>query len=161
MTYAQMACHTWALAANPMTAALTNTQFVQLCDRLGSHYGYGTNLRRKPLNEVRQNVMEEIAKLAEPRTQLLNNVVYLCGGFRSGQVCPEHLWLEDHTAWKTYDTFIDQKIAIVPRAGTRNSPFRPGCEADEFAANEISRVNIMGFTNAQIHSISTYSEIRN
>lgn len=158
INYQQMACHTWALAANPNTGAKVHSDYEDLSNRMGAAFGYGTDLKGKNLLQVRQEVMQEIATLCEARTKNLQNVVYVCGGFRSGQVCPEHLWLEDHTAGKTYDTFIDQKVQILEGVGKQNSPFRPGCEADAFAANEIARVKVNGFTDGQMESIATCSE---
>ena len=104
-------------------------------------------------SEIRQETMEQIANICEVRTEQLDHRVYLCGGFREGQVCPEHLWLEDHTTGRTYDTFIDQDVRVVARVGQANHAFQPGCEATPFHSDEIARVQKNGYTTKQLSSL--------
>ncbi|WP_070963434.1 hypothetical protein [Vibrio sonorensis] len=80
-------------------------------------------------------------------------IVYVCGGFRNGQVFPEHLWLENHTDKQTYDTFIEQDVVVIDEVGEANKPFQPGCEGDAFEKDEIVRVRLDGLTNGQVVSI--------
>ena len=154
VTYFQMACHTWALSGNENSARDLHIRYQDLSNELGKAYGYGSQLGGKTLKDVRQEVMNALVdQLCDKRTAKINNVVYVCGGFRDGQVCPEHMWLEDHTAKKSYDTFIDTKIIVVDGVGQINQPFQPGCESDPFYGNEIARVKVNGFTTGQIKSI--------
>lgn len=155
MTTREMSCHVWALSGNPLAGKTVNNAYTSLMDEIGAHYDYGTNLRGKTLTQVRQETMDKVRLLCESRTQQLNNVVYICGGFREGQVCPEHVWLEDHTARRTYDTFINQDVRRVNRVGVVGQAFQPGCEASPFQGNEIARVQVNGYTKSQVESLQT------
>jgi hypothetical protein len=149
-----MACHTWAISGTPANAAKINAAYVELMDEIGARYDYGFGLNPAGLAAARKATMAAIAKnLCEKRTQALDHEVYVCGGFREGQVCPEHLWLEDHTAGKSYDTFIDQDVRVVHRVGEEGKPFKPGCEASAFKADEIARVRVDGYTKGQFTSL--------
>ena len=150
----QMACHTWALSGNPTAGELVNRIYVSEMDEIGIHYQIGTTLRGKTLTTIQQETMDKVALLCEGRQQALSNRVYLCGGFRNGQVCPEHLWLENHTTGRSHDTFINQDIRRVNRVGVVGQPFQPGCEAHAFAGNQIARVLINGYTNGQFTSLT-------
>jgi hypothetical protein len=153
LTIKEMACHTWALSGNPIAGELINKAYTAEMNKIGAHYEYGHNLRGKTLEDIQQETMEQVSLLCEGRTQLTGNEVYLCGGFRGGQVCPEHLWLEDHTTQKTYDTFIDQDVRKVDRVGEPGGPFQPGCEGTPFLGNQIARVRVNGYTLGQYNSL--------
>lgn len=150
MNTIDMACHTWALSGNPIAAAGINQVYQSLSNTRGAYYGFGDNLRGQTLAEIRQETMDKIALLCEVREHKTHHVVYLCGGFSNGQVCPEHLWLEDHTATRTYDTFINQEVRTVNRVGVVGQAFQPGCEAQPFLANDIRRVQVNGYTRDQV-----------
>lgn len=156
--YEDMACHTWALSGSQTSGRRTNERYVQQMDEFGGRYAYGTALGGRPLVDVREECIESLRRLCARRKRLTGHRVYLCGGFREGQVCPEHLWLEDHTAGWTYDTFIGQPIRRVNRVGGDHQPFQPGCEARPFDANGIARIRVDGFTIGQHESILRYSE---
>ncbi len=148
-----MACHTWALSGNPDAGKGVNSAYTSLSDEIGAYYEFGNNLRGKTLIAIQQETMNKISGLCEGRKQALNHDVYLCGGFRNNQVCPEHLWLEDHTANKTYDTFINQNVRVVNSVGIPGQAFQPGCEASAFLGNQIARVKINGYTDGQYNSL--------
>lgn len=148
-----MACHTWALSGNPEKGKTIHQNYVSLSDDIGEYYQYGENLKGKSLVNIQQETIERIATLCETRTMDKNHIVYLCGGFRKNQVCPEHLWLEDHTTGKTYDTFINQEVRVVDRIGVPGQPFQPGCEAAPFLAHQIARIQINGYTTGQYNSL--------
>lgn len=150
----EMACHTWALSGTPEAGASVNQTYTSRMDEIGQHYDYGENLRGKTLAAIRQETMDKIKLICEKRTKQLDHTVYLCGGFREGQVCPEHLWLEDHTSKRSYDTFIDQDVRRVDRVGVVGKPFQPGCEAQAFLASEIARVQVNGYTQGQFDSLT-------
>lgn len=149
----KMACHTWALSGNPNMASQVNEEYVREMDAIGARYDYGENLQGATLKDVRNETMELLQTLCEPRTELPQNEVFLCGGFRDGQVCPEHMWLEDHTGGKSYDTFIDQPVKVVDQVSVPGQPFKPACEGDAFLADEIFRVQVNGYTSGQFDSI--------
>ena len=148
-----MACHTWALSGNPVAGEGINRAYTSLMDQIGRHYDYGNNLRDKTLSVIRQDTVNQISLLCETRTEQIDHEVYLCGGFRAGQVCPEHLWLEDHSTTRTYDTFINQDVRRVDRVGRVGEPFQPGCEANPFSGDEIARVRKDGYTKGQYRSL--------
>lgn len=155
MNTQEMACHTWALSGNTSSGVgeAVNKTYTSLMDKIGAQYNYGASLQGQTLDQIRQATMENIKGISETRTQAMNNNVFLCGGFREGQVCPEHMWIEDHTTNKTYDTFIDQPVRKVDRVGVVGQPFQPGCEAQPFQGNEIFRVSLKGYTTGQYASL--------
>ena len=148
-----MACHTWAISGNPANGEKANKAYTTLMDKIGASYDYGGNLRGKDLPAIRQETMEKILALCDERTQATDHTVFVCGGFREGQVCPEHLWIEDHTAKRTYDTFINQDVRVVKKVGAKGKSFKPGCEATAFKAGEIARVPLNGYTDGQFRSL--------
>ncbi|MEO1614215.1 MAG: hypothetical protein AAFV88_00100 [Planctomycetota bacterium] len=150
-----MACHTWALTGNPLSGTVTHRAYESLCNEIAMPYLTGRTEASdgEALLQLRQENMEKIAGLCETRTQRVNHRVYVCGGFREKSVCPEHLWMEDHSAGASYDTFIDQPVRVVPRVGVVGQPFQPACEATPFAADEIARVLVQGFTASQYESL--------
>ena len=93
----EMACHTWALSGNPAAGVVVHRAFESLMNEIGIPYINGDKATPAggALAALRQSVMEQCTGLSERRTELLGNEVYLCGGFRNGAVCPEHLWLEE------------------------------------------------------------------
>lgn len=150
-----MACHTWALSGHPDRAVAINTNFVALTDQIAMPYLSGRTPmpRSRALSTVRQDAMNQIARLADPRTQQMEHNVYLCGGYGPNDVVPEHMWLEDRTSGYTYDTFINQAVRRVQRVGIDGQPFRPGCEQEDFPAIQIFRVAMPGYTVSQIASL--------
>jgi hypothetical protein len=162
MDTVEMACHTWALSANPLTGKTIHQKFESLANELGMPYVTGAKAlpHINDLVAVRQKHMEKIAALADQRTELMGNKVYICGGFGPSDVCPMHLWLEDYTERVTYDTFINQPVVIVDRIGVPGHSFKPGCESAPFPATQIARVRVDGFTKSQIASIAKESERR-
>jgi hypothetical protein len=150
-----MACHTWALSGNPLAGVVINNAFISLTTQLGMPYITGATPMPTgaQLVALRQRHMDTISGLCEQRTQLMDHEVYLCGGFGQNAVCPEHLWLEDVTVRKTYDTFIDQPVRVVSRVGIAGQSFQPGCEAVPFSADRIARVRVDGFTRSQVDSM--------
>lgn len=153
-TPAEMSCHIWALAGNPNTARLLARQYENQSDALGMPYLMGQGVL--PIAQARTQAMQTLAGLAEPRTQLLDHEVYICGGFAPGAVCPEHLWLEDHTTGWTYDTFPGiPDIIKVHRVGVDGADFQPGCEESAFRGRRIRRVRIDGYTVCQLNLLPT------
>lgn len=149
-----MACHTWAISGTPANAAKINAAYTELMDEIGIANDFGAGMNAKQLAAARQATMNAIGKkLVEKRTEAKDHEVYVCGGFREGQVCPEHLWIEDHTTGKSYDTFIDQDVRVVNRVGVPGKPFKPGCEASAFEGSEIARVRADGYTKGQFDSL--------
>jgi hypothetical protein len=162
MDTVDMACHTWALSGNPLAGTVIHRAFESLTNELGMPYAMG-QIATPHVNDlvaIRQKHMEKIAGLAEQRTELMGNKVYICGGFGPDDVCPMHLWLEDHTARRSYDTFIKQPVVVVDRIGLPGHSFQPGCEATPFPATQIARVRVDGFTRSQIKSIENESQQR-
>lgn len=155
MTTQEMSCHTWALSGNtqPGVGEAVNNSYISLTNTIGEEYDYGQDLKGKTLAQVRQETIDQLLAICEARTQQTGNTVYLCGGFREGQVCPEHMWIEDHTTNRTYDTFINQPVRVVNSVGVPGQPFRPGCEAHAFQGNEIYRVQLNGYTGGQYASL--------
>lgn len=149
----EMACHTWALSGTPANGEQVNHDYIALMDRIGAHYEYGGRLLGKTMAAVRQETMQAILRLCERRTEALRNEVFVCGGFREGQVCPEHVWLEDHTTQRSYDTFIDQDVRMVKKVGQPGRAFKPPCEASAFEPDEIARVKVNGYTAGQLASL--------
>ncbi len=85
--------------------------------------------------------------------------MFLCGGFRHDNMVPEHMWIEDHTNKRSYDTFIDRDgIAVVDDVGKDGRSFRPGCEGSPFKGNEIGRVKVDGYTYGQLIAIAAGAE---
>jgi len=155
MTTLGMSCHTWALSGSTVTdaGATVNRLYTNLMNQIGSQYDYGANLQGKTLAQVRQETITKLLDISEGRKKELTNHVFLCGGFREGQVCPEHVWLEDHTTKKTYDTFINQSVRSINSVGKSGQAFKPPCEATAFNANEIARVQLNGYTDGQYASL--------
>ncbi|CAN5380141.1 hypothetical protein BH09PSE5_BH09PSE5_27290 [soil metagenome] len=156
LTTIEMSCHVWAMAGNPMSAKQTNLDYMGLTDRVAMPYLIGA--KKMPgsgaeMAAVRQRLMEQIADICERRTEMMGHTVYLCGGFERKAIAPEHMWLEDHTARCTYDTFINQQVRTVHRVGLPNQPFQPGCEAQPFPFDRIARIRMDGFTRSQALSI--------
>lgn len=150
-----MACHTWALSGNTTVGEgeRVHQQYEDMMNSIGALYEYGENLRGKTLAQIRQETMDGLLQICEVRTRDTTHNVFLCGGFRGGQVCPEHLWLEDHTSNMTYDTFINQPVRSIHQVGVPGQPFRPPCEGSPFQGNEIARVQINGYTDGQYSSL--------
>lgn len=155
MKVKDMACHTWALngSEDVGVAEQVNLDFERLMTTIGRNYDFGGDLHGRDLAIIRQETMTDLLAIAAVRTDLIDHEVYLCGGFREGQVAPEHMWLEDRTSNRTYDTFINQPIVVINEVGKSGESFRPGCEADAFETNEICRVRIDGFTRGQFLSL--------
>jgi hypothetical protein len=153
-----MACHTWAMSGNPLAGAVVNRAFESLMNMVGTPYVTGAAAapaNAGALAALRLAHMQQIALLCEQRTQLVDHEVYLCGGFGRNDidVCPEHMWLEDHSTNRSYDTFIDQPVRRVDRVGVPGQPFQPGCEAVPFPADRIVRVRLDGYTATQVASL--------
>lgn len=153
ITTKQMACHTWAISGTPANGEKVNKAYTDLMNKIGAFYDYGGNLKGKKLSAIRQETMEKILTICEARTAATDNSVFVCGGFREGQVCPEHMWLEDHTTKRSYDTFIDQDVRVVKKVGEKGKAFKPGCEASAFEADEIARVELKGYTAGQFATL--------
>lgn len=84
---------------------------------------------------------------------------YLCGGFREGKVMPEHMWIEDRTNGRTYDTFINRGcIALRGSTGVDGQAFQPGCEGHSFSGDNIKRVRVDGYTMGQLIAITAGAE---
>ncbi len=151
MTIKEMSCHVWALSANTDNAAALNTNYEAVCNAVLSKTRSRVPAEQK--KAFRKDAMEGIAALAAPRTVLTDHDVYLCGGFGADDVCPKHMWLEDHTAGKTYDTMPDEDVQCIDEVGEEGKDFRPGCNADPFPAVDIVRVLLNGFTKEQVDSM--------
>ncbi|KTD67471.1 hypothetical protein Lsan_0362 [Legionella santicrucis] len=110
--------------------------------------------------QERKNNMEEILQLRNlQETVLPVENMYLCGGFREGKMTPEHMWIEDHTNNRTYDTFINRGgIAVVKGVGKDGEAFEPGCEGSPFEGDEIGRVKVAGYTYGQLIAIASGAE---
>ncbi len=153
-----MACSTFALDGNPNTARQTHSSYEEMCHSLG--YGQATGQFVSPNPQtttgLREQYMMNIERMLHTgdivvtRTQL-----YLCGGFSGGALVPEHMWLEDRVANRTYDRFINTTSVLKTRkaVGAPGQSFRPGCEESAFTAFDIVRIKIDGYTEGQITSI--------
>ncbi|WP_115707558.1 hypothetical protein [Legionella sainthelensi] len=110
--------------------------------------------------QERKANMEEILQLRNlQETVLPVENMYLCGGFREGKMTPEHMWIEDHTNNRTYDTFINRGgIAVVEGVGKDGEAFEPGCEGSPFEGDEIGRVKVAGYTYGQLIAIASGAE---
>ncbi|WP_115707561.1 hypothetical protein [Legionella sainthelensi] len=108
----------------------------------------------------RNSNMDEILELRNlQETVLPVENMYLCGGFREGKMTPEHMWIEDHTNNRSYDTFINRGgIAVVNGVGVIGQPFKPGCEGHEFDGDDIGRVKVAGYTYGQLIAIAAGAE---
>ncbi len=85
--------------------------------------------------------------------------MFLCGGFRRDDLVPEHMWIEDHTNNRSYDTFINRGgIAVVNKVGKEGLSFKPGCEGSSFKGNEIGRIKVDGYTYGQLIAIAAGAE---
>lgn len=145
-------CNTFALSADISGKRDINQLFMELTDQFGFEYNFGEGLSQAKLFLVRQLMMESIAKLRD-ETALAIDELYLCGGFRAGQVSPEHTWLENRSSNITYDTMAGAGVVKIKKVGIHGEPFQPGCEADPFEANEIFRVKVSGYTAGQVAAI--------
>lgn len=114
------------------------------------------------LKQERQTNMHDILQLRNNyETCLQVDEMYLCGGFREGKSCPEHMWLEDATHNISLDTFINRNgVALRNCTGDANQGFQPGCEGRQFEANDIIRVKVPGYTYGQLVAIAAGSERR-
>jgi hypothetical protein len=111
------------------------------------------------LIERPQNMASILAIRQLQATVLPVDNMFMCGGFREGQVVPEHMWIEDRTNNITYDTFINRNgIAVVEGVGVDGEEFEPGCESDAFEGAEISRVKVAGYTWGQLLAIASGAE---
>ncbi|KTD60899.1 hypothetical protein Lsan_1926 [Legionella santicrucis] len=161
-----ISCHVFAIAS-PIN--WTN------CKELNSQYseiGMKKELERvmndtpspigEELKQERQTNMNDILQLRNAQETCLQvEKMYLCGGFREGRSCPEHMWLEDVTNNMSLDTFIDRNgIALRNCTGEANQGFQPGCEGHQFEANDIMRVQVPGYTYGQLVAIAAGSERR-
>ncbi|VEB32543.1 Uncharacterised protein [Legionella sainthelensi] len=110
--------------------------------------------------QERKANMEEILQLRNlQETVLPVENMYLCGGFREGKMTPEHMWIEDHTNNKTYDTFINRGgVAVVDGVGKDGEAFKPGCEGSAFKGEDIGRVKVAGYTYGQLIAIASGAE---
>ncbi|KTD67472.1 hypothetical protein Lsan_0363 [Legionella santicrucis] len=150
------ACHTFALSGDVTGKRDINALFEDLTNRIGFKLNFGEGLNDNQLFNVRQQVMNHVAKLRDETVEEADDL-YVCGGFREGQVSPEHLWLEDRTTGYTYDTFINQPIIRIKSVGVDGMPFRPGCEGSAFKGDEIFRVKVSGYTAGQVAALTAFA----
>jgi hypothetical protein len=146
------ACHTFALSGDQTGKRDINNLYSQVTTEIGFKYNFGEGMNDEERLEARKEAMMKIKSLGDPPVVPVPEL-YLCGGFKEGQVCPEHLWLEDHTHNVTYDTFINRPIIRKNEVGINGQPFQPGCEPEDFNANEIIRVKVKGYTRGQYHAM--------
>ncbi|KTD63802.1 hypothetical protein Lsan_1235 [Legionella santicrucis] len=177
-------CHVFAVVSSPSweTRATVNTQYAnigtdKLMERMEQQDRFELAERRKKQldpqyiekpfpnptpEEIRQERMfnmGEILKLKTYETVLPVDKMFLCGGFRHDDIVPEHMWIEDHTNNRSYDTFINRGgIAVVDEVGMEGQSFQPGCEGSPFRGNEIGRVKVDGYTYGQLIAIASGSE---
>jgi hypothetical protein len=72
---------------------------------------------------------------------------------------PEHMWIEDRTNGRTYDTFINRGgIALRGSTGVDGQDFQPGCEGHSFSGDNIKRVRVDGYTMGQLIAITAGAE---
>lgn len=180
-----ISCHVFAIAS-PITwdkAKAVNAQYsdvggVKAIERAQARFDHEDEEQRKkrlnglyviqpfpePSEDVRrQERTENMAQILAIRgleaTVLPVDNMYMCGGFREGQMVPEHMWVEDHTNNITYDTFINRNgIAVVEGVGVEGGDFRPGCEGHAFDATDIRRVKVEGYTWGQLIAIAGGAE---
>ncbi len=154
-TVRELACHTFALSGDRSKAAEIHKRFTELADQQGGKYNYGVGLspdaRQRARNETVNLVKREIRD--QEKSANLQAEVYLCAGFREGQVAPEHMWLEDRTNRITFDTFIYRDIVNLNTIGKDFRSFAPGCEGNKFRAEEIVRVRVNGYTESQLELV--------
>ena len=148
ITISDQACHTLALSGDENSKRDVNNEFTDVANVIGARYNYGEGMNPLELSLARVDAMNQIALLRD-ETAVLVDEVYLCGGFREGQVCPEHMWIEDRTNKVSYDTFIDRELVRVDGVGQEGQSFRPGCEHDAFQGDEIYRIKVPGYTAGQ------------
>lgn len=145
-------CHTFALSGDVTGKRDINKLFEDLTNRIGYRYNFGEGLNAQQLFRVRQETMQRIATLRDD-TYLKVDDLYLCGGFREGQVSPEHMWIEDRTNNCTYDTMIHRSIVKVNAVGVDGEPFQTGCESSPFEGDEIFRVKVSDYTAGQVAAL--------
>ncbi|WP_115704961.1 hypothetical protein [Legionella sainthelensi] len=159
-----ISCHVFAIASpiHWTTCKELNNQYCEI--------GMQKELERvmndtpSPIGEEliqeRQTNMHDILQLRNNQETCLQvDDIYLCGGFREGKSCPEHMWLEDATHNMSLDTFINRNgIALRNCTGNLNQGFQPGCEGHQFEANDIIRVKVSGYTYGQLVAIAAGSE---
>lgn len=157
-------CHIFAIGS-PVIKAERKALNERFCE-IGQQYAIDVALGDRPkavgeeLRIMRDANMATIAALREEQdTALEVDDLYLCGGFREGNAMPEHMWIEDRTNGRTFDTFIDRHgIAVRNCTGEEDEAFQPGCEADVFEADEIFRVKVSGYTMGQLIAIAAGAE---
>jgi len=155
MTTKEMSCHAWALSGDPVKAARINDLYGLMLNRIAETYEYGNNLHDKTLVTIRQETMQHVSSLCDRRTLRLGNEVYLCGGFLGDDIGPAHLWLEDHTTIKTYDTEPGEVVRRVNGVGAEDQPFRPGY-GSIYGQEQIARVPKAGYTKWQQKSFPEF-----
>lgn len=153
------ACSTWALSGDESRATSIHTDFSTLTDRL---VNLSEEERREELGESleeqRQEAMRQISALRDD-TEYEVDEIYLCGGYMSDEdLVPSHYWIEDRTHRITTDTFINRdSVVLIDRVGRDGEPFQPGCEGDDFEAEQIVRIRITGYTKGQVDILTNYT----
>ncbi|KTC93928.1 hypothetical protein [Legionella cincinnatiensis] len=161
-----ISCHVFAIASpiHWATCKELNNQYSEI--GMQKELERAMNDTQPPIGEElkqeRQTNMDDILQLRNNQETCLHvEKMYLCGGFREGKSCPEHMWLEDVTNNMSLDTFINRNgIALRNCTGEANQGFQPGCEGHQFEANDIMRVKVPGYTYGQLVAIAAGSERR-
>jgi hypothetical protein len=157
-------CHVFALGS-PITwdeRSALNNRYSAIAD----NYEVQRVVAERPLpvgdelEQVRNAHMQRILDLRNTQETVMEvGELYLCGGFREGKVMPEHMWIEDRTNGRTYDTFIDRGgIALRSTTGVNGQAFQPGCEEHAFSGGNIKRVRVDGYTMGQLIAIAAGAE---
>lgn len=158
-------CHVFAIASAPtwersnaVNMSYSDVGNARLFDRL--QRGLDEPTGEKEVREERMSNMKEILDIRnQQETVLPVDNMYLCGGFREGKMTPEHMWVEDHTNKRSYDTFIDRGgIAVRNSVGVDGGDFQPGCEGHPFDGNGIGRIKVAGYTYGQLIAIAAGTE---
>ncbi|KTD54321.1 hypothetical protein Lsai_3143 [Legionella sainthelensi] len=180
-----ISCHIFAIASptSDEKSGELNNKFIEINDEISNEYlipklqhdlaeqekkesneNYIMKKYPEQTNEEiiqkRKKAMNEIQKLSQLQEIVLPvENMYLCGGFKSGQTSPEHMWIEDHTNGNSYDTFVDRGgIAVVKGVGKVGESFKPGCEGSAFEKDNIYRIKKDGYTWGQLIAIAAGGE---
>lgn len=176
-----MACHTFALSGDEAYAAVIHQRYEELTMALApfaekqyNNNVFASDLKKSTIKRLLQAVRQEYLEKLVKELYNEDNVIkqrdnlYICGGYSSNNLMPEHMWLEDRDAGMTFDRFINTLPGecIAQRSvGNEGEAFEPGCVDGAFLAHQIARVKVTGYTHAQVETIqrlpSPYSDLLN
>lgn len=128
MPFRDCACHVFAIDGykNDNGMLATNNVYMNLFSPQQVVAGRGGNWNAKSQLEY---IVAAVRAITKP--QMTRTVIKIYGGFRAGQLQPEHMWIE-HDSW-IYDTMPAWELQGVPASDERRA--RPYLEGLTFAGN--------------------------